>query len=248
MCADTLDCAAGEECTGNKCQCTVASAKEKGVDSCAQGACDPVSKRCVGLACSSHALCDTGKCLCAGDWARCVSDKPPLGPFVKREGEGVGSPCTQLGIDARNCARCGDDCTALDNVLGSSTCTEKVCQIQCKPGYADADKNPSNGCEIELGTDTNCSKAGDNCAAYTNETNHAEFKCEPVDEKCTSDACAKACAFWRCKPGSGYADGDKDPSNGCELPLGTNTDCGPNCGGCSNSCGDTEKCVNEECQ
>jgi hypothetical protein len=53
--------------------------------------------------------------------------------------------------------------------MSTVTCTSGVCSGTCKPGFADCDGNKqTNGCEIQLGTTTNCSACGDDCTNAAN--------------------------------------------------------------------------------
>jgi hypothetical protein len=96
---------------------------------------------------------------------------------------------TQLGTDA-NCAYCGNACSVGQHCISgtcqvpptcnSTTCpspdpahhviqqhcqTPYVCQIDlCTTGWAHCDGQSFNGCETQLGTDTNCASCGNVCS------------------------------------------------------------------------------------
>ncbi|MFO0628908.1 MAG: hypothetical protein U0325_25255 [Polyangiales bacterium] len=112
--------------------------------------------------------------------------------------------------DPRHCGACGSACM-LANVV-TPVCALGQCAVGvCTGGYADCDGIGMNGCEVNVrGSDVmNCGACGRACR-YAN----------------AAATCANgACAMGSC--GTGYADCDGDPSNGCEVNL--NTD-GANCG------------------
>ncbi len=90
--------------------------------------------------------------------------------------------------------------------------TTVAIDLTCAPGTADCDHDPTNGCEVTLGTTANCNGCGDAC-----DLPHAEAAC-------TGGQCVVA----GCDPGWG----DCTDAPGCETDL-TTVD---HCGSCSNAC------------
>jgi hypothetical protein len=71
--------------------------------------------------------------------------------------------------DAKNCGRCGHDCTSLPNVSGAVACdtVDGVCSFppgSCKPGTADCNGNPDDGCETDVTTGAHCGSCTTSCA------------------------------------------------------------------------------------
>jgi hypothetical protein len=135
---------------------------------------------------------------------------------------------TNTTNDPNNCDACGNQCLYGPN--STPLCSNSACVIICDPGYADCDKQPADGCEVNTNTDPgNCGGCGTTCSM-----NHATETCVTGN-----------CAIVVCQ--SGYSDCDKNPSNGCEA----NTQNDPNnCGGCGVICttaNGTPACVQGMC-
>ena len=87
-------------------------------------------------------------------------------------------------------------------------CDLSLCLIsECKEGFANCDGLVTNGCEVPLGTDTDCTACGDTCQGPRAQTSCASGSCRIV----TCD--------------TGYASCDDSPYTGCETVLGTANDC-----------------------
>jgi hypothetical protein len=114
--------------------------------------------------------------------------------------------------DVNNCGHCGNQCSANNATVA---CSSGACGVSgCSSGYADCDKQYSNGCEAHLPSDVNnCGTCGNTCSS-TNGT-----------ASCNSGNCAITCK-------SGYGDCNGKVSDGCEAALNTTS----NCGSCGNSC------------
>jgi sugar lactone lactonase YvrE len=137
--------------------------------------------------------------------AACVNGACTLGAcmagWANCDGNAANGCETQLGT-TQNCGGCGGACPP------PATCTGFVCQLSsCPAGYDDCDGNPANGCETSLDTIQNCGWCGNACSAA-----HGTPAC--VGGKCVVSTCDP-----------GYADCDKNPSNGCETALGATGSC-----------------------
>jgi hypothetical protein len=100
--------------------------------------------------------------------------------------------------------------------VAESACASGACENRvCEPGFGDCDGDPLNGCEQQTNTDMHC--GGCNVG------------CDPPNATgtCTTGTCDIAMCD------AGFGDCDGDPTNGCELPLNSLTDCGR----CGVSCG-----------
>ncbi len=156
--------------------------------------------------------CQNGTCTiqsCNSAWADCDSDAQ--------------TGCeVELGTNA-NCTACGDSCV-FSNATGQ--CTESGCQMTgCSEGFGDCDGLEANGCEAQLGTDTNCSACGDSCAFA-----HADGSC--VQGNCQMGDC------W-----TNFENCNSDTSDGCEADLRSSS----NCGSCGHQCQATESCDQGQC-
>jgi hypothetical protein len=96
----------------------------------------------------------------------------------------------------------------------------------CSSGYANCNNVASDGCEVQLGVQGNCSKCGETCSS-----SHGTNSC---------DATLKKCVISKCD--ANYDSCDADPANGCETDLRTAS----HCGSCDKVCdpnGATPDCV-----
>jgi hypothetical protein len=117
-------------------------------------------------------------------------------------------------VDKDNCGTCGHGCVVAN---GTAACTSGVCSIaQCNNGYDDCDKNPANGCEININTNPN------NCG-----TCNAPCSFPNANPICIGGMCG----IGSC--GAGWGDCDNTLSTGCETNTNTSTN---NCGTCGHAC------------
>lgn len=148
-----------------------------------------------------------------------------------------------------HCGACGNDCGALPNVAASQCSAGEDnastgCEIlECEQGWADCDGDASNGCEADLSDPQHCGACGTSCGGTTAST--AVSECVLVtdeDDGSESYSCNIECE-------AGFEDCDGDPSNGCEVDLDSNS----NCGSCGNDCRSlydnaSGVCSNRQCQ
>lgn len=252
-----FDCGANSKCVSAKCDC------QKGFANCnhlLDDGCEvdimSDSENC-GMcknSCKSHSFCNAGICSCEKYYGDCNNDRS--------------DGCeTYLKDNLINCGSCWNNCTKLDNVM-NVTCQVDVCIIlSCKPGYADCDGNPVNGCEAKLSEDIrNCGACDKNCgdnsvcdggickckSGFADCNNLLKDGCEinlnNDDINCGS--CGNICGYAsNCSKGictcqDGYADCNKNSKDGCEVYLKNDN---RNCGVCSNNCGYEMYCENNNC-
>ncbi len=202
------------------------------------GACQPGFLHCAGTADVGCETSSRASPNCGGCGVTCPADRPfcdvaapspgadggvdagaaPGYACTDRCGAGMaicaGTACANLRTDVANCGRCGMSCPGRANA--SPACTAGACAIVCLGGYGDCDGDPSNGCETNTNTTAaNCGTCGHACATRPNAT--------PV--------CALGGCVYVCIPG--FADCDGVASNGCEVNLATDT---ANCGTCAHTC------------
>ncbi|MGD0680396.1 MAG: hypothetical protein ABSC94_33915, partial [Polyangiaceae bacterium] len=137
-----------------------------------------------------------------------------------------------IETNANDCGGCGKACTTVNGT--KETCQAGACSaaICTNPLYADCNGSVDGGCSTAITTTTNCGACYEPCS-----TNH-------VTEQCTATAGVYSCVIPPTGCAAGYADCDKNPSNGCEVD--TNTDVG-NCGGCGQACMIGGSCVAGGC-
>lgn len=231
-------------------------------DGCEQSLNESSSCGACGVDCRSPhvtaSACNAGQCLiiaCAAGYEDC------------NELSIDGCESDLLGKD--NCGGCGVSCALphADQVYCSATESRPQCLIDtssgsgCKPGYADCDGDPRNGCESGLQRKGSCGACGAACAVPHTLTDCQDSHCVSVgceegyglcggsdvcisllDDPSNCGACGRSCGVLTpfCRGGvctsqicnRGVADCDGNPDNGCELGIEDLT----RCGGCQLSC------------
>ena len=166
--------------------------------------------------------CQAGTQTCDGTyWGACVGEVLPSAADdttcddVDDDCDGDTDEDVDLQTDPLNCGACGNDCTD-DYANAEGVCNAGTCEMgACIGSWEDCNTDDVDGCEVELGTDTDCSACGDDCTDdYTGD--HVIGFCD-----------AGTCARGACE--TGYDDCDANADD-CETQLGSDTDCA--------SCGD----------
>jgi hypothetical protein len=144
-------CGTGEICMGNACvlscgaltKCTPTT----GAPYCANTSTDNADCGTCGHACGMGQACITGTCqnTCSASQTLC---------------DGA---CTSTSFDPANCGTCDHACSFVN---GAAACASGACALaSCTTGFADCDRDPSDGCEINKLTDAaNCGACGFSCA------------------------------------------------------------------------------------
>ncbi|HUU02506.1 MAG TPA: hypothetical protein VM425_13775 [Myxococcota bacterium] len=167
------------------------------------------------------------ECTCLGGDI-CVPDsqdqEPELCAWCENGLTACDGKCVDTEKDIENCNGCGKLCLVRD---GQAKCVASKCEIaSCNPPFANCDSKIENGCESNTDSDKdNCSGCGKPCFFA-----HAGAACE-----------SGACRMADCE--SGFADCNSRADDGCEIKLGTLTDCA----GCGDACDDypQPKCNND---
>ncbi len=208
-----------------------------------------------GTSCPAGQVCSSGHCTttCASPLATC--------------GTGSAQYCAATASDPANCGSCGTTC-ALAHASNSGCNAGGCVVIGCLTGFANCNAAASDGCEANLNTDiANCGACGRACVGTQTcvggtctcgagrtlcgstcvNTATDSSNCGVCGHACalsnaTSACTASACAITAC--GTGFANCDSDPTNGCEI--NTQTDSG-NCGGCGVTCGAGQVCSRGAC-
>jgi hypothetical protein len=137
---------------------------------------------------------------------------------------------TDAGIDAVNAIDAGSaqvDAASDNQTREASAARDAgVSALACPSGYGDCDRNPANGCEVNLKTDpSNCGICGGNCV--------------PGGQYSRRTCISGQCIFFACFDDAGYANCDYDPYNGCEIHLLSSDN---NCGACGIRCLNGQHC------
>jgi len=207
QCVTTNDtCAPAQHCDGTSNTCVAGCRADEG---CTMGQrCDTMAHTCV--ACVTDAHCPTGQ-RCMGNQcvAGCTDDS--------RCGMGercCAGGCVDVQANTSNCGACGTVCMPTN---GTATCTSGQCAVgTCNAGFADCDNNVGTGCETATASSVaHCGACNNACPTRPNSA-----------PTCTMGTCGLRC-------NDGFANCDNDPSNGCEVNLGTST---AHCGACGAAC------------
>ncbi|MFO0602974.1 MAG: hypothetical protein U0324_07355 [Polyangiales bacterium] len=130
---------------------------------------------------------------------------------------------------AANCGRCGNACPTRPNAFPG--CLAGRCVISCLAGFQDCNGDESDGCEVDIRTDTrNCGACARPCAVAN----------------ATAGCAMGACTVATCN--AGFADCNMRPTDGCEVNTQVEE---ANCGGCGMTCtvtGGTPVCRAGACQ
>lgn len=168
-----------------------------GMNCGACGAPCAAGRGCVAGAC---VICTAGQSLCSGT-------------------------CLATATDPMNCGTCGRQCTSPGAVAG---CMAGACTLaSCREGFGNCDRDPANGCEVDVSTNSaNCGVCGNRCDAA-----NATPACR--EGRCIMGACT-----------AGYGDCNGNVADGCEVALTTSN---ANCGMCGRQCPVLQTCRNGAC-
>ena len=212
-------------CGGCGLSCARANAAEScSAGACTLGACDAGFGNCDGNALNGCETALNTLTNCGGCGAVCditnASESCSTGScqltactagFGNCDG-GLANGCETALNTLTNCAGCGATCARAN---AAESCSTGACTLgACDPGYGNCDGDPSNGCETPLNTLGNCGGCGTLC----DRANATETCPGGV---CTLGACTGS--FGNC---------NANPTDGCEAPLTTTT----NCGACAVPC------------
>ncbi len=191
--------------------------------------------------------CSSGSCALAG----CVSG------YEDCDGDESTGCEAQLGT-VETCTGCGDSCHTIAN--GTRACGTGGCEYACDSGFVDCNGDigvpTGDGCETQLGTNSDCGSCGDVCSGTdvcsegacvsscggdtpdscatgctnldTDPSNCGDCGMVCTDEPNSSPTCESGSCSFSCDPGFGDCTGDA----GCETPLNTIS----NCGTCGTDC------------
>jgi hypothetical protein len=106
------------------------------------------------------------------------------------------APCLDTTSDPLNCGTCGNDCTALPNVLPAITCSGGHCDVSgaCVPSFGHCTTSESDGCETNLTTAATCGACSTACTAPTVYCTAPEPGASAMDGGFVPYVCATSCS------------------------------------------------------
>jgi hypothetical protein len=199
-----------ESCSTGTCLATTCAA---GFDDCdGNGSCETQLNSVTNCnACGHVCTAQNGTTSCSGSAGSYVC-APVCNAGFKSCDNNPDNGCERSVTTLTDCGNCNVVCSFAN---AGASCTTGTCSMgSCNAGFANCDNGSANGCEVQLGTISNC-------AACSNACTNAHGK----------NACTGAPGSYDCAPtcDAGYKSCDNNPDNGCETPLNTVTDCG-DCG------------------
>ncbi|MDP3217089.1 MAG: hypothetical protein Q8S73_23465, partial [Deltaproteobacteria bacterium] len=207
---------------------------------CAIGACDAGWADCDGIASNGCEAATTtvdncGACGRTCDLANaaetCAAGACALGACATGFGNCDGNAangCEADLTDPASCGACGHACPS--GAHATPTCGANTCGLSCETGWADANHDAADGCELDVTTDANCGSAGNACTSSHGVTSTCE------GGRCSTVACAGTTA--NC---------DGNAVNGCERDVATDA---TSCGACGHACSfphAAPECTNGAC-
>ncbi len=202
-----------ESCSTGACLATTCTA---GFDDCdSNGSCETALNTVTNCnACGHTCSAQNGTTTCTGSAGSYVCTPSCSAGFKSCDGN-PDNGCERSVTTLTDCGNCNVACSFPN---ASASCATGTCTFgSCTAGFVNCDGNASNGCEVQLGTISNCAACGNACT-----NGHGK------------NGCAGSPGNYDCAPtcDAGYASCDANPDNGCETPLNTLTDCG----GCGVPC------------
>lgn len=201
-------------CSGSTPLCGPSGSSFACVSACASGL-TMCGAGCVDLT-SDEGHCGMCDRACAPPHARgvCGSGTCSIGACDPGWGDCNGSVADGCETSLNTLASCGGCAMACALPSATERCDAGRCVlVSCDAGRADCDGSSTNGCEASLTSLSSCGACGVACAIPF------------ASESCSTGACVVGTCD------AGRADCDGLVSDGCEVPLGTLTDC--------RACGDT---------
>jgi hypothetical protein len=159
---------------------------------------DP-SYGCGGASCAACTFANAANAACGADGTCKLG--PCIGGYADCDGNPANGCETQLDRDPSNCSACGHVCGSAN---ATAKCAGGACAIEsCNAGFDDCNKDPADGCETNLETDSShCGVCARACTAVSTAT----LKCS-----------AGACVIAACMANTLSCDGDA--ANGCECSV-----------------------------
>jgi len=198
---------------GNACECLGVVCRDPNQECRVAGVCDPTNGRCPHpVAAPDGTLCTVGHALAACNDGRCDRSSCATG-YADCNGQRRDG-CETRTNTLTHCGGCNVACTAGPHA--APTCATGTCALTCDAGWADANNNRADGCELNVTTNTDCGTPGNACVSSEGQTS-----------TCVSGACSTiVCPAQQ-------ANCNTDATDGCEINLSTNP---THCGACQHAC------------
>jgi hypothetical protein len=210
---------------GNACECLGVTCVASGACRVA-GVCSPNNGRCSNVWAPDGTVCALANATaaCTAKSCRVSACNPGYANCNVTLSDGCETSTTTL----TNCGACGVACTV--GAHATPSCATGTCAFTCDTGWADANNDRADGCELDVTTDANCGSPGNAC---TSGQGH------------TSTCVAGACSSMACPPQR--ANCNSTITDGCEVSLDGDV---ANCGACGHACAAanaTPSCVASVC-
>ena len=210
----------GENCGGCGVRCAFANA----AGTCDQGSCRLVG--CEAGFSNADGRPENGcesRCEASNDGVEICDD-------LDNDCNGVVDDGFDKEVDPENCGGCGavDEAFICRLPNAESRCEAGDCRVdRCTPGFSDADRDGSNGCEtaceLSNGGVEICDLLDNNCDGLADEgfdTQNDVATCGACDTPCETGNAEPLCVVGQCIIGRcppGMVDADQNPLNGCEY-------------------------------
>ena len=149
-----------------------AAAAEAGPDAATEASADaspgePVDdrRRCGPMCLASETCGDAGFCVPAPDAG--PADASDAGATCPAPTMRCGLDCVDTTREVLACGACDRPCPALGAPNLTVQCVAGACSYTCVAPFGDCDGNRANGCELRLGTSTDCGRCGRRCEGGT---------------------------------------------------------------------------------
>ncbi len=187
-------CPTAQACIGGACRAVCGGGTRECGQTCVDVGSDPLNCGACRRACGATDVCVGGNCFprcppgqtdcgglcvstdrdpahCGGCGRPCVPGTGCVGgqctpgcpspPLLSCDG---GAACVDPRFDPGNCGGCGVTCPPVPHAKAACTPAEGCGRSACDPGFADCDAGTNDGCEAELGVDSqNCGACGRLC-------------------------------------------------------------------------------------
>ncbi len=217
-CGDcTIDCTSYPFVAGPAAHCTGGACDLTGACQAGHGDCDGIATNGCETDLTSSTHCGACAVTCTGATPLCASSAAAyscVSGCTAPTPDLCNSSCVNVASDTSHCGACGMACATGPHA--TPLCTAATCGITCDTGYADCDRNPATGCEVDLRIDpTHCGSCANACVTAPSST----------------AVCAAGTCSFVCTPG--HADCNLNVADGCEVTFATDA---AHCGTCATSC------------
>ncbi|MDB4930635.1 MAG: uncharacterized protein JWM10_3119 [Myxococcaceae bacterium] len=196
---------------GDACECLGVVCTTSGACHVA-GTCSPATGLCSNPSSPNGAVCTL-----ANATAVCTNGACGVAACSAGSANCDGAAANGCEVSTRTLTDCGGcNVACASGAHSTPSCGAGVCTLTCATGWADANGNRADGCELDVTTDANCGTPGNACTSSLGATSTC------VGGSCSTIACA-----------TDRANCNTSVGDGCEVALTTDV---ANCGACSHAC------------